>query len=87
MSWQGIKQWLLVTLLSSVTAYEAMAADPIKLGLNYPSTGRYKEQGLMQARGALMAVDEINKDGGVLGRPLDLLLANSAAKPAKAVPT
>lgn len=85
MSWQGIKQWLLVTLLSSVTAYETMAADPIKLGLNYPSTGRYKEQGLMQARGALMAVDEINKDGGVLGRPLDLLLANSASKPAKAV--
>ncbi|MAK92221.1 MAG: branched-chain amino acid ABC transporter substrate-binding protein [Oceanospirillaceae bacterium] len=61
------------------------AAESVKLGLNYPSTGRYKQQGLAQARGALMAVDEINTSGGVLGRPLELLTANSASKPDKSV--
>ncbi|MBM95816.1 MAG: branched-chain amino acid ABC transporter substrate-binding protein [Oceanospirillaceae bacterium] len=60
-------------------------AESIKLGLNYPSTGRYKEQGIAQANGALLAVDEINERGGVLGRQLELLYANSASKPDKAV--
>lgn len=63
----------------------AQAAEPIKLGLNYPSTGRYKEQGLAQARGALLAVEEINASGGILKRPVELLTANSASKPDKAV--
>ncbi|MCA6063199.1 ABC transporter substrate-binding protein [Thalassolituus marinus] len=63
----------------------AQAAEPIKLGLNYPSTGRYKEQGLAQARGALLAVEEINARGGILKRPVELLTANSASKPDKAV--
>lgn len=63
----------------------AVAAEPVRIGLNYPSTGRYKEQGLAQARGALLAIEEINASGGVLGRPLELLTANSASKPDKAV--
>lgn len=61
------------------------AADSIKLGLNYPSTGRYQEQGLAQARGAVLAVEEINANGGLNGQPLELLTANSASKPDKAI--
>ena len=61
------------------------AADPITLGLNYPRTGSYKEEGLSQMRGALLAVDEINARGGVLGRPLQLATRNSASRPEKAV--
>lgn len=60
-------------------------ADTIKLGLNYPSTGRYKEQGIAQAQGAMLAVEEINKAGGVLGKPLELLTANSASMPQRAI--
>ncbi|EWC39267.1 branched-chain amino acid ABC transporter substrate-binding protein [Stutzerimonas stutzeri KOS6] len=63
----------------------AQAADPITLGLNYPRTGSYKEEGLAQMRGALMAIDEINAAGGVLGRPLQLISRNTASRPEKAV--
>ncbi|MGM3388845.1 substrate-binding protein [Stutzerimonas stutzeri] len=63
----------------------AEAADPITLGLNYPRTGSYKEEGLAQMRGALLAIDEINAKGGVLGRPLRLSSRNSASRPEKAV--
>ena len=63
----------------------AQAADPIKLGLNYPRTGSYKEEGLAQMRGALLAIDEINARGGVLGRPLEIISRNSASRPEKAV--
>ena len=61
------------------------AAEPITLGLNYPRTGSYKEEGLAQMRGALLAIDEINAAGGVLGRPLRLSSKDTASRPAKAV--
>ena len=63
----------------------AEAAEPITLGLNYPRTGSYKEEGLSQMRGALLAIEEINAKGGVLGRPLKLSSRNSASRPDKAV--
>lgn len=63
----------------------ALAAEPVTLGLNYPRTGSYKEEGLAQMRGALLAIDEINASGGVLGRPLRLSSRNSASRPEKAV--
>lgn len=61
-------------------AIAAHAATPVKLGLNYPHTGEYSEEGLMQKRGALMAIDEINAAGGVRGRPLELIERDSASQ-------
>ncbi|MET1080791.1 MAG: ABC transporter substrate-binding protein [Pseudomonas sp.] len=63
----------------------ALAAEPITLGLNYPRTGNYKEEGVAQMRGALLAIDELNAQGGVLGRPLRLASRDSASRPEKAV--
>lgn len=63
----------------------AQAADPVTLGLNYPRTGSYKEEGLSQMRGALLAIDEINARGGVLGRPLQLATRDTGAQVDKAV--
>ncbi len=67
------------------TMVTALAAEPVTLGLNYPRTGSYKEEGLAQMRGALLAIDEINEKGGVLGRPLRLASHNSASIPERAV--
>ncbi len=78
-----LKNW--ITCLLLCMPFQMLIADTIKLGLNYPSTGRYKEQGIAQARGALMAVEEINAAGGISGKKLELLTANTASKPAKAV--
>ena len=69
------------TLLTSVAS---LAAESIKIGIASPTTGRYKEQGQSQVRGALLAVEEINAAGGVLGRPLELLIANTASKAERA---
>lgn len=63
----------------------AQAAEPITLGLSYPRTGTYKEEGLAQMRGALLAIDELNAEGGVLGRPLRISSRDDASRPAKAV--
>ncbi len=77
----------IVTLLALCAGIQlcAQAAEPITLGLNYPRTGLYKEEGLDQMRGALLAVDEINAKGGVLGRPLRISSHNTASRPEKGI--
>ena len=77
----------LLAFLALCTAASAcvQAADPITLGLSYPRTGSYKEEGLAQMRGALLAIDELNAQGGVLGRSLRLSSLDDASKPDKAV--
>lgn len=67
------------------TTVSALAADPILIGLNYPRTGHYKEEGLAQMRGTLLAIDEINAQGGLLGQPIKLLTRDTASRPEKAV--
>ncbi|MBE0484590.1 ABC transporter substrate-binding protein [Marinobacter sp.] len=64
-------------LLGSAVVY----AETIKIGLNYPQTGRYQDQGLQQRLGAYLAVDEINQAGGVLGQRLELVIRNSRGEP------
>src|SRR5690606_472212 len=43
-----------------------VSAETLKIGLNYPETGRYKNQGLQQRLAAYLAVEEINQACGVL---------------------
>ena len=64
-------------------AVSAVSAETLKIGLNYPQTGRYKDQGLQQRLGAFLAVEEINKAGGVQGRPLELVIRNTRGEPAQ----
>lgn len=82
-----LKNLLLGLCLLSLAGFNAavLAQESIKLGINYPSTGRYKNEGIAQVQGALMAIEEINAAGGLLGRPLELLTANSASEPERAV--
>jgi branched-chain amino acid transport system substrate-binding protein len=57
-----------------LTAFAAQAADPIKVGMVAPLTGPGAESGRFQTQGAKLAADEVNKAGGVLGRPLELVI-------------
>ena len=60
-------------------ATTAVAADTIKLGALYPLSGRAEGLGRECKLGAEMAVEEINAKGGVLGKKLELLSADSKA--------
>jgi branched-chain amino acid transport system substrate-binding protein len=65
---------LALTLGALGFAQAALAADPIKIGIGTPRAGLGAESGSFQTQGARLAVDEINKAGGVLGRPLELVI-------------
>jgi branched-chain amino acid transport system substrate-binding protein len=54
------------------------ASGPIKLGMVIPISGSSAPTGAYMKNGATMAVDEINKDGGVNGRQLELLVEDEA---------
>jgi branched-chain amino acid transport system substrate-binding protein len=69
-------------LMSALVAFSlsAVAADPIKVGLTGPFTGGSSPMGLSMRDGVKLAADEINKAGGVLGRPIQLIERDDEAK-------
>lgn len=70
---------LVLALCLTLAALPARAADDILLGMNYPLTGPYSVEGLDEIRAARMAVDEINAQGGILGRRVELAPRDSAS--------
>jgi len=57
-------------ILSSLLALPALAQEPIKIGISGPFTGGSSSMGVSMRDGVKLAIAEINKAGGVLGRPL-----------------
>ena len=51
-----------------------IGADPIRVGVISPLTGAWTVYGKAHSAGFQMAVDEINEKGGVLGRPIEIVL-------------
>jgi len=69
--------------LASITS--VFAADSIKIGLSGPFTGGSSPMGISMRDGAKLAVEEINKAGGVLGRQIQLVERDDEAKPERGV--
>ena len=51
----------------------ASGAEPVKIGHVVPVTGFLAMTGIYGDMGAKLAVEEVNKKGGVLGRPLEMI--------------
>lgn len=58
---------------------------PVKIGAIDPRTGTYAGLAGNQILGTSMAVEEINKKGGILGRPVQLIIEDSQGLPGPAV--
>jgi branched-chain amino acid transport system substrate-binding protein len=63
----------------------AVKAQDIPIAVVGPITGSNAALGEQMTRGAKMAVADINASGGVLGKKLDLILADDACDPKQAV--
>lgn len=61
----------------AAVSLHVQAADPIKIGLMAESTGANAEAGVYQINGAKMALEEINRTGGVMGRQLELRIEDN----------
>ena len=73
-------------LAAALAAAAGLAnAQDIKIAVVGPITGSNAALGEQMTRGAKMAVADINAKGGVLGKKLDLILADDACDPKQAV--
>ncbi|MCK7543257.1 ABC transporter substrate-binding protein [Marinobacter bryozoorum] len=75
---------LLIAISLSLVSLTAIA-ETLKLGLNYPQSGRYEDQGLQQRLGAFLAVEEVNQQGGILGQEVELVIRNTRSDPERSV--
>mgnify|MGYP001442212815 CR=1 FL=1 len=57
----------------------AVAAEPVKIGVVSTLTGPYAEWGTFQVNGLKLALEEIQKAGGILGRPVELRIEDNAS--------
>jgi branched-chain amino acid transport system substrate-binding protein len=65
---------------AGVGVRRARAADPIKLGLSAAFSGPNAKAGEAMQRGAELAIEEINRAGGVLGRELAVVTRDNEHK-------
>ena len=68
---------------AALLARNAAASDPFKLGWVRPTTGRLASSFAPLYVGGLIAIDEINATGGMLGRPIVRDEQDDEASPAK----
>lgn len=75
---------LLLCLLTCSLAFGAFAqegasSDPIKVGISAPLTGNSAEYGKSITAAVKLAADEVNANGGVQGRQIELVMMDSKA--------
>lgn len=74
----------LASALSSKGAF-AKSEKPVRIGLIESLTGTYADVSRSDVEGSRLAVDEINAKGGILGRPIELLVEDDGASPSLGV--
>jgi len=70
----------LITLLTGCSENE-----PIKVGFAGPLSGTLSDYGLSCRRGVVLAVEELNKAGGIKGQKINLIIKDDKNHPAEAV--
>jgi branched-chain amino acid transport system substrate-binding protein len=82
LSWAVIGVVVAAVVLDGGSAFVARAADPIKIGFGMALTGGLSANG----KPALLALqiwkDDVNKKGGLLGRPVELVYYDDQTNPA-----
>ncbi|OED43183.1 leucine ABC transporter subunit substrate-binding protein LivK [Endozoicomonas sp. (ex Bugula neritina AB1)] len=78
----------LATLTAAIAlagSFSVQAADTVKIALAGPVTGPVAQYGDMQFIGAKMAIEQLNRAGGVNGKQLEAVVYDDACDPKQAV--
>ena len=67
------------TALTGPYIISARGEQPVKIGLDNPLTGTYAAVGKNELIGCQLAVEQINKKGGILGRSVQLIVEDSTS--------
>ena len=61
--------------------YAAGSDKPIKIGLTHDASGQFANSGQAEKRGTIMAIEEANAAGGVLGRQIEYVWMDTETNP------
>lgn len=75
-----MRAFVSLVLFAAILAAGASAADTIKIGEYASMTGKEAAYGQDSHKGTLLAVEEVNAAGGVLGRKLELITEDDQSK-------
>jgi branched-chain amino acid transport system substrate-binding protein len=77
----GPSSVMTVTETTTLSANQtAPTGEPIKIGIDYPFTGPSGTTGQYARRGADLAIERINAEGGILGRPVEAVYTDDESK-------
>ena len=77
---------MLLASLLPVVVWQALAAEPVRIGITTILSGPTADRGQSEQYGAQLALNQVNEAGGVLGRPVEAFYADNACKPDIGVP-
>jgi branched-chain amino acid transport system substrate-binding protein len=75
---------LLVAMAVTGLGGWAVAAEPIRIGVSLAFSGQYEQPASMQRRAYELWRDDVNARGGIMGRPIELVIRDDKSDPALA---
>jgi len=75
---------MVTTLFGTVVFAEEPSGEPLKIGLQAPLTGDYAYEGQGFENSIQLLVDQTNAAGGLLGRPVELVVDDDKGDPKEA---
>jgi branched-chain amino acid transport system substrate-binding protein len=80
--WQLRPNWqLLLAVTLSLSTYSSLGATTVKIGEVDPLTGGVSQFGIGCHQGFVLAFEEINGEGGILGQKIELVTEDDQSKP------
>lgn len=76
---------IVATVAFALSATTVQAADTIKIGVSLPLTGDWAEYGDFIKKSVTMVIDNTNKEGGIDGRMIELVIEDSRGDPKESV--
>lgn len=77
--------WATATAAIPTASQVAEPAGPLRIGASISLTGAYSRPAQEQRNGYLLWTEQVNAAGGILGRPIELVIHDDASDPGMAV--
>ena len=80
---RGIMWWppILIALAMLMCGDSSVMGDSLKLGAVIPLTGERSQIGEIEKNALIMAVDDINRAGGIRGRQVSIIIEDDNDQP------
>ncbi len=79
--------WLIMLALLMGGCTQDVSESPLRIGATLALTGQLAELGINEQRGLQLAVEEMNDRGGILGRPVELIVEDNKGDAKEAITT